>query len=177
MPLTEISAEDQMPQAATAVRRPGRPPRQAPQTPVEDTQAPAATPAALNAPEPAPAPPVAPVAGVSADKYPQLSPAQEKALDRDGNGAPGGSLGHAVAAAPPEPEPEAGAVLVKGAPPPAPKPVSAGDMCRVRITKAGHGQVHTGRTEPKTYTWGDEVLLPRSVGRALEGKNFGEILD
>lgn len=69
-----------------------------------------------------------------------------------------------------------GAVLKKGAPPPEAKPrAKADDLVTVRITKAGHGQVHDG--EDGRYDWNDEVILPRSVGVALEGRNFGEIQD
>lgn len=50
------------------------------------------------------------------------------------------------------------------------------ERVRVRITKAGDGQVHTGLQDPKTYAWAEEVMLPRGVGLALEGRHFGEIL-
>jgi hypothetical protein len=60
----------------------------------------------------------------------------------------------------------------KGAPPVAGDSTSANVL--VRVTKAGHGEVHDG--EGGTYDWGDEVLLPRSVGTDLEGRQFGEIV-
>lgn len=44
----------------------------------------------------------------------------------------------------------------------------------VRVTKAGHGEVHDG--QGGTYDWGDEIVLPRSVGADLEGRQFGEIV-
>ena len=47
--------------------------------------------------------------------------------------------------------------------------------CIVRITKAGHDQVHDGRGG--RYAWQAEVSLPRAVGKALEDRHFGEILD
>lgn len=71
-------------------------------------------------------------------------------------------------------QPAAGAVTRKGAPPPEVAPRRADDMCTVRITKTGHGQVHDGNDG--RYDWNDEVVLPVSVGRALEGRSFGEIV-
>jgi len=84
-----------------------------------------------------------------------------------------------TAPAGPSEAPQPGAVLKQGSPPP-PEPVRAGsgnDVCRVRITKQGHGKVFTGRATPKTYDWQAEVALPRRVARELEGRGYGEILD
>lgn len=74
--------------------------------------------------------------------------------------------------------PQAGDVLKPGAAP-APEPTRSGGsaMCRVRITKQGHGKVFTGRSTPKTYDWQAEVALPRGVALGLESKGYGEILD
>lgn len=69
---------------------------------------------------------------------------------------------------------EPGTVLKKGAPPPAPKAGTAQEeMITVRITKAGHGEVHDGKDG--RYDWNDEVVLPRSVGESLEGRHYAEI--
>lgn len=57
----------------------------------------------------------------------------------------------------------------------APSAASDNPTCRVRITKAGHDQVHDGRGG--RYAWQAEVALPRAVGKALEDRHFGEILD
>lgn len=76
----------------------------------------------------------------------------------------------------PEPvQPEVGAVLRRGSSPPATAPT--GPMCTVRITKAGHGQVYTGKARPRTYSWNDEIALPREIGEQLEARHFGEVLD
>lgn len=75
---------------------------------------------------------------------------------------------------------EPGAVVTRGAPPPRPKAGPGSDMVLVRITKTGHGQVHTGATGTgvkKTYDWRDEVALPREIGQALEERSYGEILE
>lgn len=57
----------------------------------------------------------------------------------------------------------------------APGAASNNPNCTVRITKAGHDQVHDGRGG--RYAWQAEVSLPRVVGKALEDRHFGEILD
>lgn len=133
--------------------------------------------------------------------------ADPKAFDHDGNGVPGGSRAKAganawgVASAPTldqinamiaegvkqalaereaeaaraaAAEPAPGAVIYRSAPPP---PAAEGPLVKVRITKTGHGQVHTGKDDPKTYNWQDEVALPRTVAEALEARSFGEILE
>lgn len=77
------------------------------------------------------------------------------------------------------PAPKAGDVVKKGVPPPEFAAARKDGMCTVRITKTGHGQVHTGNDDPngkKTYDWQDEVLLPVAVGKALETRSFGEIV-
>jgi hypothetical protein len=75
-----------------------------------------------------------------------------------------------------EPAPEGiapGEVLKKGAPPPKPGPGQKGEaLVTVRITKAGHGEVHDGKGG--RYDWNDEVALPRSVAEALEDRHFAE---
>jgi hypothetical protein len=88
----------------------------------------------------------------------------------------------APVAKPPEPAQPvvAGVVLQKGAAPAPPKPgTPAEELVTVRITKAGHGQVHNGtdgvdNTSP-TYDWNDLVALPRSVAEALEGRHYAEV--
>ena len=150
------------------------------QEPPKAPEAAPATLAAAIAAEASAASPAAPAAVFSTDKYPQLSPTPAEAVATVAELAvvpPAPEPAAEPEALPPVTEPEAGAVLRKGAPPPAAVPHNPTDKCRVRITKAGHGKVHTGRENPKTYDWNDEVSLPRSVGRALEGKQFGEILD
>jgi hypothetical protein len=57
----------------------------------------------------------------------------------------------------------------------APSAGSDSPTCRVRITKAGHNEVHDGRGG--RYAWQAEVSLPRAVGKALEERHFGEMLD
>jgi hypothetical protein len=107
---------------------------------------------------------------VTADKITQkpdeapkeLSPAQVEALDRDGDGKAGGSL------------PKVGEVTKKGSAPPDLQNRKPNEICIVRITKAGHGQVHDGAGG--VYDWNDEVPLPYSVGKALEGRAYGEIV-
>lgn len=94
-----------------------------------------------------------------------LTPAQVEALDRDGDGKAGGSL----------PKAKPGEVTKKGAPPPETTGGPRADgLCVVRITKTGHGQVHDG--EGSRYDWNDEVILPLPVGKALEGRSYGEII-
>lgn len=139
----------------------------------------------------------------SGDAYPQLSPAQEAALDGDNDGKPGGSkprkkpdaadpvLEAAVAeltgaagggaggevtfvAAGGDAAP--GQVVRKGSPvDAASEPTSS--LVVVRITKAGDGKVHTGADAPEkqTYDWNDEVVLPREVSLALEERGLAEI--
>jgi hypothetical protein len=98
----------------------------------------------------------------------ELTDAQVKALDLDGDGKAGGS------------KPKAGEVLKKGAAPP--EVVAnrkAGDIVIVRITKTGNGQVHTGSddpNQPKHYVWQDEVALPLGIAQALEVRSFAEII-
>lgn len=71
-------------------------------------------------------------------------------------------------------ESQAGEVTKKGAPPPErARKATDGGLVKVRITKAGHGQVHDG--EDGRYDWNDEVMLPRPVAEALEGRHYGEI--
>lgn len=68
----------------------------------------------------------------------------------------------------------AGTVLKKGAPPPKPTDGAPGEeLVKVRITKAGHGEVHDG--EEGRYNWNDEVMLPRSVADSLEGRHYAEV--
>jgi hypothetical protein len=70
----------------------------------------------------------------------------------------------------------AGAVRKKGAPPRSRKAAPTGDsLVAVKITKAGHGQVHTGQ-DGETYDWNDEVLLEADNALALEDRHFVEIL-
>lgn len=119
-------------------------------------------------------------------QYPHLSAGQIAALDRtpnDGTLTPGGSEPRepapAVAVTEPaalaSPAPQIGEVVKPGAPPPVSH--GSGGVCRVRITKAGHGKVHTGQNRPKTYDWNAEVVLPRDIGNALEAKAYAEVLD
>lgn len=122
------------------------------------------------------------------DAYPQLSPAQEKALDRDADGKPGGSKAKAAPAAPEAPAAPApveaaksaagprapGQVVRKGVPVEERKATDAA-LVVVKITKAGDGKVHDGFGG--FYAWNDEVVLPREVGAALEGRAFGEICE
>lgn len=85
----------------------------------------------------------------------------------------------------PEPAPiptVAGQVLKRGGPPPEPVPTSAQEgLATVRITKKGHGKVHTGidRKEdgPEFYDWNDEVALPRTVALLIEDRGYAEIQD
>jgi hypothetical protein len=72
-------------------------------------------------------------------------------------------------------EPTAGTVKKKGAPPRARKAVKPDSLVAVKITKAGHGQVHTGQ-DGETYDWNDEVLLEADCALALEERHFVEIL-
>lgn len=69
-----------------------------------------------------------------------------------------------------------GAVLKKGAAPPSPSDGAPGEeLVTVRITKAGHGEVHNG--EGGLYDWNDVVALPRSVAMSLEKRHYGEMQD
>lgn len=68
----------------------------------------------------------------------------------------------------------AGTVKKKGAPPRAKTAPTGDSLVAVKITKAGHGQVHTGQ-EGETYDWNDEVLLEADNALALEERHFVEI--
>jgi len=70
---------------------------------------------------------------------------------------------------------QAGAIKKKGAPPPAAAPADDNALIPVRITKAGHGLVHTG-VDGETYDWNDEVVLEAATAAALEDRHFVEIL-
>lgn len=113
------------------------------------------------------------------DAYPMLSGAQEGALDRDGDGAPGGAPpgGNKPGVTNPATTAKAvvGEVVRKGAAPAAPthnrKP---NEIVQVRVTKAGHGQIHNG--QGGTYDWNDETGLPYSVALAQENNKNVEII-
>lgn len=97
---------------------------------------------------------------------PPLTEKQVEALDRDGDGKAGGSL-------------KVGDVLKKGSAPEAVAEPRKDGLCRVRITKSGHGKVANGKTDlnaQRYYDWNDEVELPRAVGEALEGRAYAEII-
>lgn len=69
----------------------------------------------------------------------------------------------------------AGAIKKKGAPPSDAAPVDDNALIAVRITKAGHGMVHTG-VDGETYDWNDEVVLEAANAAALEDRHLVEIL-
>lgn len=108
----------------------------------------------------------------TAAAYPNLTPEQIAALDQtpnDGKVTPGGSEAGAGRKA------KIGERVRKGAPPPATLVDAKPDTTViVRITKAGHGEVHDG--EGERYDWNDEVPLPYAVAEALEDRKFAEII-
>lgn len=57
---------------------------------------------------------------------------------------------------------------------PLPMRAKAENEVSVRITKKGHGQVHTGQGEA-TYSQGDNVNIDRSIAENLEDRGFAEI--
>lgn len=115
------------------------------------------------------------VADLVGDEAPDFNGADPAKFDHDGDGRPGGSLPRVMTTAPQASGAQIGEVVKAGAPPSA--VAGDADVCRVRITKAGHGKVHTGKARPKTYDWNAEVILPRDVGEALEAKAYAEVLD
>ena len=133
--------------------------------PATDQAAPEVAPVASEAPEPTP--------DVAAPAAPTPTLEQINAMIAEGvKAALAEREAEAARAAAAEPAP--GAVIYRSAPPP---PAVEGPLVKVRITKTGHGQVHTGQDDPKTYNWQDEVALPRTVAEALEARSFGEILE
>jgi hypothetical protein len=79
---------------------------------------------------------------------------------------------HATKAAKSGAAPLVGERVKKGAP-----PISDSDLQSevvVRITKAGHNEVHDG--SGGRYDWNDEVVLPLAVSRTLEERKLAEIV-
>lgn len=101
--------------------------------------------------------------GVTKDPA-ELTPAQVEALDRDGDGAAGGSKPRK-----PAPPKEAGAVVKKGKPQPTEEELGSkpDTLVVVRITGKGDGEVHDGKGG--RYDHGDEVVLPLGVAQKLRG--------
>ena len=113
------------------------------------------------------------------DAYPMLTGAQEGALDRDGDGAPGGAPpgGNKPAVTKPADTKKAavGQVVRKGAAPAdETRKRRANETVTVRVTKSGHGKVHDGRGG--FYNWNDETILPYEVALAQEGNTNVEII-
>lgn len=57
---------------------------------------------------------------------------------------------------------------------PAQKPTASGATVKVRVTKKGHDQIHTGDGVTR-FKWNDEIEFPIDVAKGLEDRGFAEI--
>lgn len=69
---------------------------------------------------------------------------------------------------------EGNPVAAPAATAPAQKPTASGATVKVRVTKKGHDQIHTGDGVTR-FKWNDEIEFPVDVAKGLEDRGFAEI--